>query len=96
MLEKNGWAVFKEKSDIDLVAEMGERTVAIEVETGKNNPDQIQKNIDKLIGSSANHQFIIAISQKAYLTIQKTISKINPSGSLQLYPVKEFIKHPPV
>jgi hypothetical protein len=96
MLEKNGWAVFKEKSDIDLVAEMGERTVAIEVETGKNNPDQIQKNIDKLIGSSANHQFIIATSQKAYLTIQKTISKINPSGSLKLYPVKEFIKHPPV
>jgi hypothetical protein len=96
MLEKNGWAVFKEKSDIDLVAEMGERTVAIEVETGKNNPDQIRKNIDKLIGSSANHQFIVATSQKAYLAIPKTLSQINPSGSLKLYPVKEFIKHPPV
>jgi hypothetical protein len=97
MLEKKGWTVFKEKSDIDLVAQKKSRALAVEVETGKNNSDQIQKNIEKLTHFlSADHKFIIATNDKANLKIQNLISKLGSSESLQLYPVKEFVKNPPI
>jgi hypothetical protein len=97
MLEKKGWAVFKEKSDIDLVAQKKRRVLAAEVETGKNNSDQIQKNIEKLTHFlAADHKFIIATNDKANLKIQNLISKLDSSEPLQLYPVKEFIKNPPI
>ena len=46
---QNGWFTFKEKNDIDLVLEKDDRVIAMEFETGKNNPDQTRKNIKKLI-----------------------------------------------
>jgi Holliday junction resolvase len=96
LLEKSGWTVFKEKSDIDLVAQMDDRTVAIEVETGKNKTEQIQKNVRKLVNFAAADRFIVATNENAFLKIQNIISEFNPSASLQLYPVKEFIKNPPI
>ncbi len=96
LFEKSGWTVFKEKSDIDLVAQMGDRTVAIEVETGKNKTEQIEKNVGKLVHFAAADRFIVATNENAFLKIQNIISEFNPSESLQLYPVKEFIKNPPI
>lgn len=96
LLEKSGWTVFKEKSDIDLVAQMGDRTLAIEVETGKNNTDQIEKNVEKLVQFPAADRFILATNESANIKIQKLLSKIGPSESLHLYPIKEFIKNPPI
>jgi hypothetical protein len=96
LFKKRGWTVFKEKSDIDLVAQMGDRTVAIEVETGKNKTEQIEKNVGKLVHFAAADRFIVATNENAFLKIQNIISEFNPSASLQLYPVKEFIKNPPI
>jgi len=96
LMEKSGWTVFKEKYDIDLVAQMDDKTVAIEVETGKNNTDQIEKNIEKLVQFSAADRFILATNDSANIKIKNLISKMGFSGSLHLYPIKEFIKNPPI
>ena len=96
LLEKSGWTVFKEKSDIDLVAQMDDKTVAIEVETGKNNTDQIEKNVGKLVQFPAADKFILATNDNANIKIKNLISKMGFSGSLHLYPIKEFIKNPPI
>jgi hypothetical protein len=96
LLEKSGWTVFKEKSDIDLVAQMGDRTVAIEIETGKNKTEQIEKNVGKLVQFAAADRFILATNSNANIKIQNLISKMGPSESLHLFPVKEFIKNPPI
>jgi hypothetical protein len=96
LLEKSGWTVFKEKSDIDLVAQMDDKTVAIEVETGKNNTDQIEKNIEKLVQFSAADRFILATNDSANIKIKNLISKMGFPESLHLYPIKEFIKNPPI
>jgi Holliday junction resolvase len=95
-MEKSGWTVFKEKSDIDLVAQIDDKTVAIEVETGKNNPDQIQKNMGKLVQFAAADRFILATNENANIKIKNLISKMGFSASLHLYPIKEFIKNPPI
>ena len=95
LLEKSGWTVFKEKFDLDLVAQKDDKTVAIEVETGKNNIDQIEKNIRKLVQYAATDRFILATNESATIKIQNLISQIGPSESLHLYPIKEFIKNPP-
>jgi hypothetical protein len=96
LLEKSGWTVFKEKSDIDLVAQMDDKTVAIEVETGKNNTDQIEKNVGKLVQFPAADKFILATNDNAKIKIKNLISKMGFSGSLHLYSIKEFIKNPPI
>ena len=96
LLEKGGWTVFKEKSDIDLVAQMADKTVAIEVETGKNKADQIEKNVGKLAELPAADRFILTTNGNANIRIKKLVSKMGFSASLHLYPIKEFIKNPPI
>jgi len=96
LMEKSGWTVFKEKSDIDLVAQIDDKTVAIEVETGKNNTDQIEKNMGKLAQFAAADRFILTTNENAYIKIKNLLSKIGFSESLHLNPVKEFIKNPPI
>jgi hypothetical protein len=96
LLEKGGWTVFKEKFDLDLVAQIDDKTIAVEVETGKNNPDQIEKNIAKLVQFAASDRFILTTNESATIKIQNLISKIGLSESLHLYPIKEFIKNPPI
>ena len=96
LLEKNGWAVEKEKDDIDLVAESNGRVVAIEVETGLNNRRQIQKNIEKLIGFEAALKLVVTTNEEAFSKIQALLKEINPPNPIRVMPVKEFLKHPPV
>ena len=91
LLEKNRWTVFKEKDDIDLVARKDNRSVCIEVETGKNKSDQTQKNNEKLMGFSADQRFIVATNEAAFIKIKK----LNPPKSIQIYPAKDFIKDLP-
>ena len=79
LLEKNGWAVEKEKDDIDLVAKSNGRVVAIEVETGRNNRSQIQKNIEKLIGFEAALKLVITTNKEAFSKIQALLKEINPA-----------------
>ena len=59
-----GWFPFKEKSDIDLVIEKEDKTIAIEVETGKNKPEQTQKNFEKLLKFNADIKFVIATNDE--------------------------------
>ena len=42
------------------MAQMDDKTVAVEVETGKNNIDQIEKNIAKLVQFAAADRFILS------------------------------------
>jgi len=62
---KNGWFTYKEKHDIDLVLEKDEKVIAMEFETGKNNQDQTNRNIEKLIKFNADQKFIIATNATA-------------------------------
>jgi hypothetical protein len=96
LLEKRGWTVFKEKADIDLVAHVDDKTVGIEIETGRNNTDQIEKNMEKLVQFPAADKFILTTNNSADVKIKSLISKIGPYKSLHLYSVKEFIKNPPI
>ena len=75
---------------------MDDKTVAIEVETGKNNTDQIEKNIEKLVQFPAANRLILATTESGNIKINNLISKMGFSESLHLYPVKEFIKNPPI
>jgi hypothetical protein len=96
LLEKSGWAVEKEKDDIDLVAKSNGRVVAIEVETGRNNGSQIQKNIEKLIGFETALKLVITTNKEAFSKIQALLKENIQPNTVRVMSVKEFLKHPPV
>ena len=94
----NGWFPFKEKSDIDLIIEKGDEVIAIEVETGKNKPEQTQKNFEKLLKFSANIKFIIAANDTALIKIKDLVSGLDlpDKDSIQILHIRDFLKAPPV
>jgi len=93
-----GWFPFKEKSDIDLIIEKGDKVIAIEVETGKNKPEQTQKNFEKLLKFSANIKFIIATSDTALIKTKDLVSGLDlpDKDSIQILHIRDFLKAPPV
>jgi hypothetical protein len=89
-----GWFPFKEKSDIDLIIEKGDEVIAIEVETGKNKPEQTQKNFEKLLKFRADNKFVIATTDTAFLKTQNIISGLDLSqkDSVQIIHIRDFLK----
>ena len=92
-----GWFPFKEKSDIDLVIEKGDKVIAIEIETGKNKTEQTHKNIEKLLKFKADQRFILPTNDTALVKIKNLFSelKLPDQESILIIPVKEFLKAPP-
>ncbi len=93
-----GWFPFKEKSDIDLVIEKGDKVIAVEIETGRNKKEQMQRNIGKLLKFEAGQKFIVPTNDNAMIKARGLLSGMNLSGqdSLQITPAKDFLKSPPV
>ena len=92
-----GWFPYKEKSEIDLVIEKGDEIIAIEIETGKNKPEQTQKNVEKLVKFSASLKFIIGTNDTALAKIKNLISGLDLPGkdSIQIAHIRDFLKAPP-
>jgi len=90
-----GWVPQKEKCDIDLVIEKEDKTIAVEVETGKNKPEQIQKNIKKLTELKAEGRFIVPTNEISLAKIHGLLSEISPPHPIQIIHIKDFLKAPP-
>ena len=91
---KNGWFTFKEKSDIDLVLEKDDQVVALEIETGKNKPEQTQKNIMKLIKFTANSKLILATNEVA-LAKSKTLladTRLSGANDIKVVLARDYLK----
>ncbi|MBM4305917.1 MAG: ATP-binding protein [Deltaproteobacteria bacterium] len=93
----NNWFPFKEKGDIDLVLEKEEKVIAIEIETGKNKPEQTIKNLEKLIKFRADKKFMIATNDEAFAKIKNLLSesKLPDKDSIQIIHIREFLKNLP-
>ena len=93
-----GWFPFKEKSEIDLVIEKEDKTIAIEIETGKNKPEQTQKNFEKLLKFSAGLKFIVATNDMALVKTKNLVSGLDlpKKDSIQIIHIRDFLKAPPV
>ena len=93
-----GWFPFKEKSDIDLVIEKEDKTIAIEIETGKNKPEQTQKNVEKLLKFNASPKFIIATNDTALAKLKNLVSGLDlpQKDSIQTVHIRDFLKAPPL
>ena len=93
-----GWFPFKEKSDIDLVIEKEDRTIAIEIETGKNKSEQTLKNFEKLLKFSANIKFMLTTNDMALVKTKTLVSGLDlpKKDSIQILHIKDFLKNPPV
>jgi len=93
-----GWFPFKEKSEIDLVIEKGDKIIGIEIETGKNKPEQTRKNVEKVVKFSASPKFIIATNDTALAKIKNLAPGLDLPGkdSIQITHIRDFLKAPPV
>jgi hypothetical protein len=93
-LISKGWVPYKEKSDIDLVIEKGDKTIAMEIETGKNKKDQIKKNMNKLQNYPAAQRLILTTNDPAFVTITNLFSEISlpERESIQVIHLREFLK----
>ena len=94
----NGWFPFKEKSEIDLVIEKENKSIAIEVETGKNKPEQTQKNFEKLLRFNADTKLIIATNDIGLAKIKNLLSGLDlpNKDSVQIVHIRDFLKTPPI
>lgn len=94
---QSGWMTFKEKDDIDLVVEKTDEIIAMECETGKNNNQQIIKNMEKLLHYNADKKYIIATNEIAYNKIKIILSNIDlPDKTiLQVFMARDFINNFP-
>jgi hypothetical protein len=93
-LISRGWTPYKEKSDIDLVIEKEDKTIVIEIETGKNKKDQIKKNIKKLQNYQAAQRLVLATNDPAFVTITNLFSELSAPEreSIQIIHIREFLK----
>jgi len=93
-----GWFPFKEKSEIDLVIQKEDRTIVMEIETGKNNPEQTEKNFEKLLKFKANKKFVIATNETALAKIRDLIAGLDlpQKESIQIVHIRDYLKAPPV
>ena len=90
-----GWFPFKEKSDIDLVIEKEDKVIAIEIETGKNNQEQLKRNIDKLVRFNGSEKFILATNGIAIAKVRGLAEELS-QDSIQILPIHDFLKLPPL
>ena len=91
---KNEGFTFLEKEDLDLVIESYDRTLAIQVETGKSN---LEGNIWKLAQFRADLKFMLATTPETQLRLRELISTLQVPGRelIQVQTAKSFLKSPP-
>jgi len=65
------------KKAIDLVAEIGGKRIAIEIETGKNSRKQIMGNIKKCLQANFDGILLIPTNERAFLKIKKLLDDHN-------------------
>jgi len=93
----NNWFPFKEKADIDLVLEKEEIIIAIEIETGKNKPEQTIKNLEKLIKFKADQKFMVPTNDEAFIKIKNLVPdlKLPDKDSIQIIHIRDLLKNLP-
>lgn len=86
---------FLEKDDIDLVIYKGEKTIAIQMETGKSD---IQANLLKLGRYKADHKYCLATNREAELLVRDILKNnfLPDREKIQVAFVKDFLQSPPV
>jgi len=91
---KGGWFTHREKNGIDLVLEKDDNVIALELETGKNNPNQTVKNTERLLRCKADKKFIIATNPTAYNKVNTDIAnlKLSNDDTIQIFLIRDFIK----
>jgi CBS domain-containing protein len=91
---QNNCLAFLEKNDIDLVIEANNKTMAIQMETGKSD---LQANLTKLGKSSANHKYMLATNKETELKIKLLLKDllIPNRQDIQVRFAKDFLKSPP-
>ena len=93
-LQNEGFT-FIEKDDIDLVVETVEKSMAIQVETGKSD---IQGNLTKLGRYKADLKYVVTTNPETEIRI-KDISRdllIPDKENIHIIYVKDFLKNPPI
>ena len=90
---EQGFAML-EKDDIDLVVEKNEKTMAIQLETGKSD---IQANLTKLGRYKADFKYIIATNRETEIMINQRLKEllIPDRENIRVRFAKDFLKNPP-
>jgi len=93
----DAWFPFKEKADIDLVLEKEDKVIAVEIETGKNKPEQTIKNFEKLIKFKADQKFMVPTNDEAFIKIKSLTSelKLPDKESIQIIHIRDLPKSLP-
>jgi predicted transcriptional regulator len=93
-LQNEGFT-FIEKDDIDLVVETVEKTMAVQVETGKSD---MQGNLTKLGRYKADFKYMVTTNPETEIRI-KDLSRdllIPDKENIHIIYVKDFLKNPPI
>lgn len=95
-LMEQGWVVTLEKDGIDLVAARQDDLLALELETGTNSPEQIKKNLTKLLSHAAQGKVMAVTGDQALVRIRAiaTEQKVTEGAQLIIVSVKDFLKSP--
>jgi len=93
-LNKEGFT-YLEKDDIDLVIETIEKTMSVQVETGKSN---IQANLTKLGRYNADLKYVVTTNRETEIRIKELLKNliIPDKEIIQVFFVKDFLNNPPI
>jgi hypothetical protein len=90
-----GGFTYIEKDNIDIVIDKGEKTLAIQMETGKSD---VQANILKICRYKADLKYIIATNRETEIRIREILKDnfLPDRENVQVAFVKDFLQSPPV
>jgi hypothetical protein len=93
-LNKEGF-IFIEKNGIDLVVETSDKTMAIQMETGKSD---IQANLTKLGRYRADLKYVITTNRETEIRIKEILKDliVPDRENIRLAFVKDFLSNPPI
>ena len=93
-LNQEGFA-FLEKDDIDIVIHKGDKSLAIQMETGKSD---IQANLLKLGRYKADHKYCLATNRETEILIREILKNnfLPDREKIQVAFVKDFLQSPPI
>jgi hypothetical protein len=92
---KNDGFTFVEKDDIDLVVDTIERTMAIQMETGKSD---IQANLTKLGRYKADLKYMVATNRETEIKIKEMLKDllVPDRENIRVIFAKDFLENPPM
>lgn len=85
---------FLEKDDIDLVIEKGDKTLAVQMETGKSD---LQANLIKLGRYKADLKYALATNRETEIRLRETLKEylLPDRENIQVAFVRDFLQSPP-